>query len=149
MKLTLEITDEKLLEQLASLRGDKSAEEFGALCFEHGLKLAEAHRRHRLEAEKHPLLQFPETKQEFRSVEEAAITAALMEKNQENPITAEVNRLVNVYLAQLNTYARQNGNRLPPSMHVKAGTAIQRIALQITAEAVRNTLQGGRKPIAA
>ena len=149
MKVTLDITDEKLLDQMGALRGDRSPEEFAAVCFEQGLKLAEVQRHQRLEAEKHPLLQFPETKQEFRSVEEAEITAALKENNREDPVAVEVNRLVNAYLAQLDTYARQHGNRLPPLMQVKAGTAIQRVALHITADAVKNSLQRGRKPAAA
>jgi hypothetical protein len=149
MKLTLDITDEKLLDQVTSLRGDKSPEEFAALCFERGLKLAEVQRRQRLEAEKHPLLQFPETKVEFRTVEASEVAAALKENNQQNLLTIEVNRLVNAYMAQLNSYARQNGNRLPTSMQVKAGTPIQQVALQITAEAIKNTLQGGRKAAAA
>jgi len=150
MKLTLDIADEKLLDQLASLRGDKSPEEFAAACFEQGLKLAEVQRRQRLEAEKHPLLQFPETKPEFRTVEGAAITVALKENNQENPLTIEVNRLVNAYMAQLNSYARQNGNRLPAALHVGSATVpIQKVAFQITVEAIRNTAEGGRRKTAA
>ncbi len=132
------------------MRGDKSPEDFAAVCFEQGLKLAEVQRRQRLEAEKHPLLQFPETKAEFRGVEAVEITAVLKENNQDNPLTIEINRLVNAYMAQLNSYARQNNNRLPASLQVGSATApIQKIAFQITVEAVRNMVEGSRRKTAA
>jgi len=148
MIITLNITDEKQIEQFETLRGEKSPEEFAGLCFEQGIKVTEFQRRQRLEAEKHPLLQFPETKLEFRAVEGAEIAAALKENNQENPLVIEVSRLVNAYLAQLNTYVRQNGNRPPPALQVRTETPIQRVACEITAGAIRNMIEGNRRKTA-
>ena len=140
MQISFEITDEAQIKQFEAIRGDKSAQEFAALCFAQGLKLVEAQRRQfeaAKEIGKHPLLQFPETKAEFKSVEPAIIEAALKENKTENPIVAEVARLVSAYMAQLGTFAAQNANRLPPAIQIEAAAPIQHAALQITMAALR------------
>lgn len=149
MRITIDITDEKQLEQFEALRGETSPEQFAAVCFEQGMKVAEFQRRQSIEAGKHPLLQFPETKPEFRTVEGAEIAAALKEKNQENPLVIEVSRLVNAYMAQLSTFAKQNGNRLPPALQVRTATPIQKVACEITLGAVRNMIEGSSRKTAA
>jgi hypothetical protein len=148
MKISIEIADEAQIKQLEALRGDKSAKEFAALCFAEGLKLADIQRRQfeaAKEIGKHPLLQFPETKAEFKSVEAAVIEATLKENKKENPIVAEVARLVTAYMAQLGAFAAQNANRLPPAIQVEAPTPIQQAALQITMAAVRAAQAKPRK----
>lgn len=148
MKISIEITDEAQIKQLEALRGDKSATEFAAQCFAEGLKLADIQRRQfeaAKEIGKHPLLQFPETKAEFKTVEAAAIEAALKENKKENPVVAEVSRFVTAYMAQLGAFAAQNANRLPPAIQVEAPTPIQQAALQITMAAVRAAQAKPRK----
>jgi hypothetical protein len=150
MKLTLDITDEKLLDQGASLRGDKSPEDFAVACFEQGLKLAEVQRRQGSKPKSIRCSSSRRQSRNFRTVEAAAITTALQENKQENPLTIEVNRLVNSYMAQLNSYARQNGNRLPAALQVGSATVpIQKVAFQITVESVRKMIEGSRGKAAA
>jgi hypothetical protein len=144
MQATLNITDEKQLEQLEILRGDKSIEEFVAVCFEQGLEVAEFKRSQakRADAVKHPLFHFPEAKAEFKTLEEAAIATALKEKNPEDPVTIELTRLVTAYMAQVNEYARQHGNKLPAAAHVDPPKAIiEKVAFQIAAGAIRSAIQ--------
>ena len=75
----------------------------------------------------------------------AAITAALKEKNPKNPVTLEVSRLVGAYTAQLRDFARQNGNRLPASLRVNTKVAIEKVAFQITAEAIKHAVKNAKK----
>lgn len=152
MIVTIEITDEKQLEQVETLRGDKSLEQFIAVCFEQGLKVAEFQRsqgKRAADAVKHPLFLFPEAKTEFKSLEEAAIATALKEKNPADPVTIELTRLVTAYMAQVNEYARQHGNKLPAAAHVNTPKApIEKIAFQIAAGAIRSAMQKAGNPAA-
>ena len=144
MRITIEITDEKQIQQLETLRGDKTLEEIAVICVEHGLQFIESRRRQQQAAEeagKHPLLQFPEAKPEMRDTEAAAIEAALKAKNPQDPIAIEINRLVTTYIAQMNLYAAQNGGRMPPAVQVKVEAPIQRAALQIALAALKNANQ--------
>jgi hypothetical protein len=155
MQCTFDITDEKQLEQVQTLRGDRSAEEFIAVCFEQGLKLAEFQRRQKeahtaAEVTKHPLLQFPEAKPEFKNLDEAAVTEALKQKNLEDPVTAEVTRLASAYMAQVNEYARQHGNRLPAAMHVTIPRAIiEKAAFHLAATTIKSVIQRDNKTAVA
>lgn len=144
MQVAIHIADEKQLQQFEALRGDKSAQEFAAECFGEGLKLAEFRlhqQRAAAQVGKHPLLQFPETKSEFRDVPASEIEAVLKDKDEKNPIAIEVQRLVSAYLAQLHSYAAQNGNRFPAAVQVKVETPIQQIALKISLAALKNAMQ--------
>jgi hypothetical protein len=145
MIVTIEITDETQLEQVETLRGDQSLEEFIAVCFEDGLKVAEFKRsqgKRAADAVKHPLFLFPEAKTEFKGLDEAAIATALKEKDPADPVTIELTRLVTAYMAQVNDYARQHGNRLPAAAHVNPLKApIEKFAFQIAAGAIRSAMQ--------
>src|ERR1700730_18276474 len=100
MQVTIDISDEKQLELIDALRGEKSPDEFIAASFEQWLKMAEFQRRQQdaaAEAGRHPLLQFPEVKPEFRGVQPVDIEAVLKEKDETNPVAIEVHRLVSAY----------------------------------------------------
>ena len=148
MQVSFDIADEAQIKQFEASRGDKSAQEFAALCFSQGLKLIDAQRR-QLEAAKeigkHPLLQFPEAKAEFKTIESAAIEAALKENKKDNPIVGEVSRLVGAYMAQLGSFAAQNANRLPSAIQIEAATPIQQASLQITMAALKAAQAKARK----
>jgi hypothetical protein len=155
MQVTLDITDEKQLEQVETLRGDRSMEEFIAVCFEQGLKLAEFQRAQRQgnaapSPARHPLLQFPETKPDFKALDEPAVTASLKEKNPKDPVSLEIIRLASAYVAQVNEYARQHGNRLPAAMQVNIPEAIiEKAAFHLAATAIRTAIQKSRKTAVA
>ncbi len=142
MYITLDSSRDDLHRRLDAMRGDKPVEQFALDCLQHGLQALEFQRRQILELKKHPLLQFPETRQEFRDLDEEAIKAAAAEKNPANPIAVEVTRLATAYIAQVNDYARQNGNRLPNFLPVDVPkVAIEKAAFHVAAGAIRSTLQ--------
>ncbi|MDE1153890.1 MAG: hypothetical protein PW788_15260 [Micavibrio sp.] len=141
MKTTIEIKDKGQLEMIEKLRGEKSAKEFVTACFEAGLKMAVAQRQQRA---KMPMMKFESAKVEFRTLDAAAITAALKDKDAKNPVKLEVSRLVSSYTAELGAFAKKNGNRLPASLRVDARNAIEKIAFQITAEAIKHAVKNGK-----
>ena len=145
MYITVDTSHNDLYRRLDALRGDKTAEQFAADCIEHGLKALEFQQRQILELKKHPLLQFPEARQEFRELDDEAIKAAAAEKNPANPIALEVTRLATAYVAQVNDYARQHGNRLPNVLPIDVPkSAIEKAAFHVAAGAIRSTLQKQR-----
>ena len=87
-------------------------------------------------------------KPEFKTLDVAAITEALKDKDPKNPVKLEVSRLVNDYTAQLSAHSKQNGNRLPVSLRVNANAPIEKVAFQITAEALKQATSGGQKSAA-
>ena len=153
MIITIEITDEKQRAQFEALRKEKSAEEFAARCFEDGLKMAEHRERQSqltAEAAKHPLLQFPEARAEFRELDAATLTSALKAKDPQDPIAVEITRLVSAYMGQVSEYARQNGNRLPTAMRIDMPKAIiEKAAFEIAARAIRAGVQKAGPPSGA
>ena len=99
---------------------------------------------------KHPLLQFPETKSEFKALDGAAIETALKENYPENPIVGEVTRLFSAYMGQVNEYARQHGNRLPAFLPVNVpNVPVEKAAFQLAANAIKAGLQKNAKAAAA
>ena len=144
MKTSIEIKDDKQIELINALRGEKSAKDFVHDCFAAGLKLADMQRRQKAKPTA-KALRFENAKPEFKTLDVAAITAALKEKNPKNPVTLEVSRLVGAYTAQLRDFARQNGNRLPASLRVNTKVAIEKVAFQITAEAIKHAVKNAKK----
>lgn len=142
MKITIDITDDKHLELIEQLRGEKSAKEFVQICCTAGLGLA-AHQRqqYRQAEEKGQLFRFAAAKPEFRTLDVAAITTALKDKDQQNPVRLEVSRLVQDISAQLKGYAEKNGNRLPASLKVNARAPIEKMAFQITSESIKASIR--------
>ena len=138
MEVTLSICDAQKLEQLERLRGQMTAQEFAGKCFEAGLKMADIQSRQKQH-------QFAGTKPEFKTLDVAAIEEALKANDSKNPITMEISRLVTAYMAGLQDVARKNGNRLPSQMQVAAQAPIERLAFQITVEAVKSAVQRGAK----
>jgi hypothetical protein len=147
MKVTIDIKDDKQLEHVEKLRGNKTAKEFAVICFEAGLKMAA------LQAQgntpKGQMIKFEGAKAEFKKLDVAAITDALKAKDPKNNIVIEVGRLVQAYSAQLGEFARSNGNRLPKSLRVNAQSAIEKVAFQITAEAIKASVAAQAKKSAA
>lgn len=146
MQITIDITDQAKIDLIEKLRGEQRFDEFVAAIFDQGLKFVEARRRQQEaanEAGKHPLLQFPEAKPEFRATEPAAIEAALKAKSPQDPVVVEINRLVSTYVAQMNLYAAQNGGRMPPAVQVKVEAPVQRVAFQIALAALKRASQTG------
>lgn len=142
MYITVDTSRDDLYRRLDALRGEKTVEQFALDCIQHGLQTLEFQRRQILELKKHPLLQFPEARQEFRELDEEAIKAAAAEKNPANPIAVEVTRLASAYVAQVNDYARQHGNRLPHVLPVDIPkAAIEKAAFHIAAGVIRTALQ--------
>jgi hypothetical protein len=95
MKITIDITDEKHLELIGQLRGEKTAEEFAKFCFTGGLGMAAHQRQQYREADaKGQILRFTSAKPEFKTLDVASITAALKDQDPQNPVKQEVSRLV-------------------------------------------------------
>jgi len=140
MKTTIEIKDKAQLELIEKMRGEKPAKEFVTACFEAGLKMAVAQRQRA----KGAMMKFESAKAEFRTLDAAAITEALKDKDAKNPVKLEVSRLVSSYTAELGAFAKKNGNRLPASLRVDARNAIEKIAFQITAEAIKHAVKNGK-----
>ncbi|HEV8414161.1 MAG TPA: hypothetical protein VGQ49_11240 [Bryobacteraceae bacterium] len=135
MKVTIDIKDDKQVELVEKLRGEKPVKEFALICFEAGLKMAALQAQGKMP--KGPVIKFDGAKAEFKKLDGAAITEALKTKDPKNDIVIEVGRLVKAYSAQLGEFAKANGNRLPRSMRVNAQSAIEKMAFQITAEAIK------------
>ena len=131
MRLTVTITDKAQLELVERLRGNIPAEQFAARLVAAGLRVAQDQARKAQQAQR---IDFPATKPEFKSLNVAAITAALKDKNPDHPVKLEVSRLVTDYSAQLATHAKANGNKLPQSLRVNASAAIEKVAVQIVVE---------------
>jgi hypothetical protein len=139
MSFTLKIKDEQLLKQIESLRGEKSAVEFAQAALAAGVMLAAQPKN----AQKK--MAFAGAKAEFKSLDDAAVTAALKQQDKTNPVVAEVNRLVNAYAVQLKQLAQANGNRLPSQLRVQTKSAIEKIAFQITAQAIKGAKAQAQK----
>jgi hypothetical protein len=140
MSITIEITDEKQIAQIERLRGEKPVEELLAAVVQAGLNAIEQFQHMQKNA-----VRFEGAKEEFKTTDVAAITAALKENNKENPIVLEVNRLVGAYTAQMGELAKKNGNRLPARMQVNTQTPIERVAFDITAQVIRQAVQKSDK----
>src|SRR5947209_1462189 len=138
MKVTFDIKDAKQQELVEKLRGEQSAKEFAVACFDSGLKIAELQASGRWLKRK--MVKFEGTKFEFKTLDVSAITEALNAKDPKNEIVIEVGRLVKAYTGQLGELAKANGNRLPQSLRVNAQSAIEKVAFQITAEAIKASI---------
>lgn len=145
MAITYKIDDEKLLEQIERLRGDIPAKEFVGRIIKAGLRVAGAEFQ-QIKAGKP--LKFAAAKPEFKTLDVAAITNALKDKDPNHPVKLEVSRLVNDYMAQLADYAKDNGNNLPKSLRVSANAPIEKMAFQITVEGIKQASANGGKPAA-
>jgi len=150
MYITVDTSHSDQYRRLDALRGEKTVEQFAADCLEQGLKAFEFQQRQILELKKHPLLQFPEARQEFRELDEEAIKTAAAEKNPAHPVAVEVTRLATAYVAQVNDYARQHGNRLPNFLPVDVPKApIEKAAFHVAAGAIRSSIQKQSQKAAA
>lgn len=141
MKVSIEIKDEKQKELVEKLRGDKTAKEFVTLCAEAGLKM--------LAEQQGKVLRFTKAKPEFIGLDVAAVTDALKANDPKNPVTIEVSRLVNAYASELKGYADRNNNTLPKKLRVDAKAPIEKVAFQITAQAINMATKDARKEKAA
>ena len=145
MKVTIDIKEDKQLELIERLRGKKTTKEFAAMCFEAGLQIATLQGKR----PPGPLIKFDSSKPEFKSLDATDVAEALKTKDPKNEIVIEVGRLVRTYSNQLRDFARKNGNRLPKSLRINAQIAIEKIAFQITAEAIKASLATQAKTSAA
>lgn len=136
MQISIEITDERQLALIEKLRGKFSVEEFVQQAAQAGLKLAEQN----LQQQGKPI-KFSSAKPEFKALDVAAVTEALKDKDPQHPVKIEVSRLINDYTAQLRTHAQANGNRLPKTLQLTTQVPIERVAFQITAEAINGALK--------
>jgi hypothetical protein len=143
MKVTIDIKDDKQLALVDKLRGEKTAKEFAVMCFEAGLKMTALQAQGKLPQGK--MIKFEGAKAEFKKLDVAAITDALKAKDPKNDVVIEVGRLVKTYSLQLGEFAKANGNRLPQSMRVNAQSAIEKVAFQITAEAIKASVAAQAK----
>lgn len=138
--ITLKITDTKQIQQIEALRGEKTAEEFAAMCLQAGLRVAELQKQPKRGSGGKPIA-FTAAKPEFKKLDVAAITGALKNKDPKDPVTLEVNRLVTAYAAELKSFAKRNDNRLPRQLKVDGAAAIEQVALKITAQAFQATMK--------
>ena len=142
MAITVKITDTKQIEKIETLRGELPKKEFINRLIRVGLRVAED------EIEKFKsgnAIRFAATKQEFKDLDVTAITAALKNNDPEHPVKKEVSRLVNNYTTQRMTYAKENGNMLPKSLRIGAKASVEKIAFQITIEALKNSTSSIQK----
>ena len=144
MKFTIEITDEKQLALIEKMRGKASAQEFVRQALVAGLHVAELNAN-----QQDKPVNFAATKPEFKSLDVAAITAALKDKDPKNPVKLEVNRLVGDYTQRIRAHAKANGNRLPKTLKVNTKVAIERVAFKITAETISDAVKKLNKKAAA
>lgn len=144
MAITVKIEDEQQLELIEKLRGKTSAKEFVALVIKAGLRVAEQEVKR---AKSGKVMRFTAAKPEFKTLDVGAITEALKDNDPKNPVKLEVSRLVNDYTAQLSTHAKQNGNKLPASLRVNANSPIEKVAFQITAEAIKHVTTQCKKAV--
>lgn len=142
MAITIKIEDEKQLEQIERLRGKMPVKEFTALVVKAGLRAAEAELQ---QAKSGKAMRFAAAKPEFKTLDVAAITDALKDQDPKNPVKLEVGRLVSNYTAQLQDHAKKYDNKLPASLRVEAKAAIEKVAFQITVEAIKQVVAGGKK----
>lgn len=81
-----------------------------------------------------------EPKPPFQSLTEAAVMAALADNNPQNPIALEVARLIEAYTANFQRHVERLGYMPPHILHVKAHYPIEAVAMQLTTEAIRDTV---------
>lgn len=144
MKFTIEITDEKQLALIEKMRGKASAQEFVRQALIAGLQVAEQN----AQKQDKPIT-FAAAKPEFKSLDVAAITAALKDKDPQNPVKLEVSRLVGDYTQRIHAHAKANGNRLPSQLKVNTKVAIERVAFKITAETISSVVKQANKKAAS
>lgn len=145
MAITIKIEDEKQLEQIERLRGKMPVKEFASRVIAAGLRAAEAELQ---QAKSGKAMRFAAARPEFKALDVAAITDALKDQDPKNPVKLEVGRLVSNYTAQLQDHAKKNDNKLPASLRVEAKAAIEKVAFQITVEAIKQVVAGGKKAAA-
>lgn len=144
MSITIKIEDKNQLKQIEQLRGRMTAEAFAGRIVAAGL--AEAERRQIMSVTP---MNFSATKPEFKTLDVAAITEALKDKDANHPVKLEVSRLVGDYSTQLSQHAKANGNKLPKALRVNAGAPIEKVAFQITMEAIKHSAATARKKATA
>ncbi|MEZ0226791.1 MAG: hypothetical protein ACAH83_19700 [Alphaproteobacteria bacterium] len=144
MKFTIEITDEKQLAVIEQLRGKVPTQEFVQQALVAGLKVAELNAKRQDKP-----VSFAAAKPEFKALDVAAITAALKDKDPQNPVKLEVNRLIRDYTQRIRQHAKENGNRLPNQLKVNTKVAIERVAFKITAETISSAVKQANKKAAA
>ncbi|HEX4228362.1 MAG TPA: hypothetical protein VHZ07_06810 [Bryobacteraceae bacterium] len=77
---------------------------------------------------------------QFTSLTEAEIAAAVNDPDPGNPIAVEVARLMAGYSENFRAHVERLG-RIPDSfLHVKPQTAIEAVAMRLTAEAIQKTV---------
>jgi ABC-type Fe3+-hydroxamate transport system substrate-binding protein len=142
MTISIEITDEKQLEQIEKLRGDLPAPDFVKLCVATGLRAA----RQAQEMQKNgPVVKFSTASPEFASHTLEAVTEAVKTNDPANPIVAEVKRLVEAYSKELKSLAERNGNRLPPRLTAQVRAPIEKVALDITTAAINRAIRDAQE----
>ena len=140
-KITIEITGEKEIARIDALRGKMAARDFILKALEAGLKLAEQQQA--------DTIRFSSAKLEFKTLDVSVITEALKAKDPKNPVIIEIGRLVTAYTAELREHSKKNGNRLPTQLKVQTPAAIERVAFQITADAINKAVKAANKKVAA
>ncbi len=135
MKFTIEIKDPKQQARIDRLRGKMEPRDFILRALEAGINLAEQNVKAR-----ENMIKFSPAKQEFKTLDVAQVTEALKDNDPKHPVRIEVSRLVKDYTEKLRAHAKANGNRLPNSLKVQAHAPIERVAFQITAEAINKAV---------
>jgi len=83
-----------------------------------------------------------EPREEFRTLDQAAIEAALADPSPHNPIALEVARLIEGYTANFAEHCRQIG-RIPAAiLRSKPRWPIEAVAMRLTTETIQTELAG-------
>jgi hypothetical protein len=85
------------------------------------------------------------TKPEFEKLQQQAIWDALHAQDSQNPVFAEVQRLVNDYAVMLQYYWDNNNNTLPGLVKVSCMHPIEKIAMSLATKGMALKLGVSRK----
>jgi hypothetical protein len=84
-----------------------------------------------------------EPKAQFRALDEAAVMTALDDPNPENPVAVEVARLIAGYAANFKQHVKRLGYMPSDVLHIKPRWPIEAVAMKLTAQAVKDAVNGG------
>ena len=87
-----------------------------------------------------------EARPEFRSLADDAVVASLQGLDPENPITAEVVRLIHAYTSNFQAHIQRLGRIPPDILRTKPRWPIEAVAMRLTTEVIRETLAPPTSP---
>ncbi len=83
-------------------------------------------------------------KGEFADVPEDAVWDALNDPDPDNPVAAEVGRLIEGYTSNFQTHVEELGHIPPTILRSKGGCPIEEIAMRLTSDAIREAMEGDK-----